>query len=326
MDSALIEKVLSKNATLEEARLVAQWLATDEGQEYLSLHIDKEAFRINENALADWEDGKIPSGRMKLRFATYLKNRVRWFRFKVVAAVLLPLILLGGALLFLASRSGMFSNEMAEIVVPYGEQMHVLLQDGTLVQLNSGSSLQYPKSFGLFTRKVKLMGEAYFSVAKESARPFIVNLNDIDVKVTGTKFNTKAYSEDDRIVVSLDEGSVSIIDKKQNVYPLKAGENAVYDKATGLCTVNRMDDAMQHQAWKTNSLNFYRTPLSEILKTFERQYNVRFVVKDSSLMQFEFSISTNKINVNEVLDDMEKVSRIKFILNKANEYEVIQMK
>jgi ferric-dicitrate binding protein FerR (iron transport regulator) len=327
MDPAIIDRVLSKTASPDEARAVAEWFATDEGQQYLSRRFDRESAALDEPLIAEWLDNEIPSERMKTGFLSRLKIQARTFRFKVVAAVLLPLALLAGAFSFVASRSGIFeSNDLAEIVVPYGEQMRIVLQDGTLVQLNSGSRLRYPKSFGLFSRRVKLSGEAYFSVAKEHTRPFVVNLHDIEVKVTGTKFNAKAYRDDSRIVVSLDEGSVYITDKKKNTYPLRVGEDAVYDKTSGACTVGKMDDMTEHGAWMTKSLNFYRTPLSVILKTLERQYEVQFTVRDSSLLQYRFSISTSKVNTNDILKDLEKVSKIRFNRTPDNNYEVSLMK
>mgnify|MGYP001297365337 CR=1 FL=1 len=313
MDQELVDKVLSKVATPDEARRVAAWFATDEGQEYLSRRYDRESYLLNEQLVEEWMDGEIPGREMKSRFLSRLKMNIRTFRFRVAAAVIIPFILFAGAFTFVAHRTGVFSGgNMAEVVVPYGEQMQVILQDGTVVQLNSGSRLQYPKSFGLFRREVKLIGEGYFSVAKETARPFIVDLNDLNIRVTGTKFNAKAYPEDNKITVSLEEGKVNLIDKKDNVYPMIVGQNADYDKESGVCTVSNADDMSVHTAWRTKSLNFYRTPLRDIIKTLERQYEVQFVVADSSLLNYKFSISTSRVNINDILKDLEKVSDIKF--------------
>lgn len=323
MDQKIIDKVLSKTASPDEARQVAAWFATDDGQKYFSQRYDRESYFLNEKIITEWSDHEVPTERMKIRFISQLKMRIRTFRFRVAAAVIIPFIFLAGAFTFVANRTGVFSSEeMAEVVVPYGEQVQVVLQDGTIVQLNSGSHLQYPKSFGLFNRKVKLTGEGYFSVAKEIGRPFIVNLNEIKVKVTGTKFNAKAYSTDNKITVSLEEGSVNIADPKKNVYPLKVGESAEYNRDSGTCTVNKVEDLTLHTAWRTKSLNFYRTPLKDILKTLERQYEVQFVVNDSSLLNYKFSISTSRINVSDILIDLEKVSKIKFNATNTNNYEV----
>jgi len=327
MDTKIIEKVLSKSASPDEARRVATWFATDKGQEYFSQRFDRESYLLNEKLIAEWSDHEIPAERMKIRFLSQLKMRVRTFRFKVAAAVIIPFIILAGTFTFVANRLGVFSgNEMAEVIVPFGEQLQVMLQDGTTVQLNSGSHLQYPKSFGLFSRKVKLTGEAFFSVAKENGRPFVVNLNEINVKVTGTKFNVKAYPDDRRITVALEEGSVNIADKSNHVYSLKVGQNADYDRDSGICTVSAAEDMTVNTAWLTKSLNFYRTPLKDILRTLERQYEVQFVVNDSSLLNYKFSISTSKVNAGEILLDLEKVSKIRFRSLGNNNYELTTLK
>ena len=118
-----------------------------------------------------------------------LRRRVNSYRRWWAAAVLIPFIFLCGSVWFLADKVGLFSEtEYAELVVPCGEQMRVVLQDGTIVQLNSDTRLKYPKKFGIFNRTVELWGEGYFEVAKEKNRPFVVDLGDINVKVTGTKF------------------------------------------------------------------------------------------------------------------------------------------
>jgi ferric-dicitrate binding protein FerR (iron transport regulator) len=326
MDSKIIDKVLSKNASPDEARQVAAWFATDEGQEYFSQRYDRESYLLNEKIITEWSDHEVPTERMKIRFISQLKTRIRTFRFRVAAAVIIPFIFLAGAFTFVANRTGVFSSEeMAEVTVPYGEQVQVVLQDGTIVQLNSGSRLQYPKSFGLFSRNVKLIGEGYFSVAKEIGRPFIVNLNEIKVKVTGTHFNVKAYSEDEKIRVALEEGSVNIADKRNIIYSLKVGQSAEYDKESGICTISKVPDMTLYTAWRTKSLNFYRTPLRDIIKTLERQYEVQFNVNDSAILDCRFSISTSKINLDEVLNDLEKVSKVKFKLNNENKYTISSM-
>ncbi|MDY0104420.1 MAG: FecR domain-containing protein [Lentimicrobium sp.] len=317
MDPKIIDSVLTKTATPEQARQVAAWFATEEGQAYFAQRYDRESYLLNEKILEEWLGQEIPTKRMKARFLSQLGVHLRTFRFRVAAAVIVPFLLLAGAFAFLADRMGVFSdNQLAEFVVPYGEQLNVVLQDGTQVQLNSGSRLQYPKNFGLFNRKVKLTGEGYFAVAKETTRLFEVDLKDIKVKVTGTHFNAKAYPNDKTIRVALEEGSVNIADKTGKIYPMKVRESAEYDRITGVCVITKASDISIQTAWRTKSLNFYRTPLVEIIKTLERQYEAQFDVNDSTLLNYRFSISTSKINLNEVLSDLEKVSKVKF-----NQYE-----
>ncbi len=319
MDQKIVDKVFSKTATPGEARGVALWLATDEGQLYLSQLIDNES-QLESEALFDDD---IPAKRMKKRFLSQLNVHIRIHRFWIAAAVFIPFLLLTGAFTYITHRLGVFqSTEMAEFVVPYGEQLNVVLQDGTQVQLNSGSRLQYPKYFGMYNRKVHLTGEAYFTVANELNRPFLIDLNEIKIRVTGTRFNVRSYSDDNTILVLLEEGSVNIKDKTNTIYPMKMGQSAEYDKVTGICNVLEAPDKSLHTAWRTKSLSFYRTPLKELLKTLERQYEVKFDVNDTLVLNYRFSIATSKVNLNEVLSDLEKVSNIRFMLNADNCYSV----
>ncbi len=188
--------------------------------------------------------------------------------------------------------------------------MQVVLQDGTVIQLNSYTRLRYPKKFGLFSRSVELWGEGFFVVAKDKKRPFIVDLKGVEVKVSGTKFNVKAYPSEPNVWVTLEEGGVLLKDIKNKEYPLVPGESAEYNRTSGICQITKPDDMSQISSWCSNSLNFYLTPLRDIIKVMERQYDVHFVVRDSTLLNNRFTLSTSKVNVDDVLRDLEAVSSI----------------
>lgn len=295
IDKAIIDKVLDNTASPEEAKLIANWFTTDEGQAYLSQRIADESISMGETEIDNWTDGNIPTERMRERFLKEVKAPVRQWKIWKIAAVIIPFLLLTSALTFIANRTGILSKtQYAEIVVPCGERMQVILQDGTTVELNSATKLRYPKRFGLFSRKVELSGEAYFNVAKESQRPFTVQTNHLNIEVTGTQFNVKAYPDDNRIFVSLDEGGVLLKDAVNNQYPLVPGEIAIYDWQSGKCGISRLDDPDNIKSWRTNSLNFYRIPLRDIIKVMERQYDTRFIVNDSTLLDSKYTLSTSK--------------------------------
>ena len=124
----------------------------------------------------------IPEVKMKARFMNEIKcergQRPVGRRWMWVAAVLLPFDFFKCFLVhFWQTGRAIFSEpEYADINVPYGEQIRVILQDGSIVHLNSDSRLRYPKQFGLFNRTVELWGEGYFNVAKDENRPFKVDL------------------------------------------------------------------------------------------------------------------------------------------------------
>lgn len=315
IDDAVIDKVLNNKASAEDARQVSEWFATEEGHDYLSKRMDGEMLSLTEDEVENWVPHAIPEEKMKQRFLQQIKprRRVNSYRRWWAAAVLIPFIFLCGSVWFLADKVGLFSEtEYAELVVPCGEQMRVVLQDGTIVQLNSDTRLKYPKKFGIFTRTVELWGEGYFEVAKEKDRPFVVDLGDINVKVTGTKFNVKAYTAESNLWVTLDEGGVLLKDTKGKEYLLHPGESAEYNRQSGACQISRPENMEQITSWRSKGLNFYLTPLKEIVKVLERQYDVHFIVPDSSLLDHRFTLSTNKVNVVDVLNDLEAVSHISF--------------
>ena len=176
IDESVIDKVLDNKAAPGEARKVAGWFVTEEGRKYLSGRLDREMEELAEEMPEDVRLPSIPGMKMKQRFMSEIKRergrRSVGRKWMWVAAVLLPFVFLSVSLLFLVNRTGIFSEtEYAEISVPYGEQMRVILQDGSIVHLNSDSRLRYPKQFGLFNRTVELWGEGYFNVARDENRP-----------------------------------------------------------------------------------------------------------------------------------------------------------
>lgn len=325
----IIEKVLDDKATPEEARMVAEWFSKEEGNKCLSRYIDDELKELTEEKVASWLDHSVPERRMKTRFLNQIRQskKRKIQRRLLLVAVIVPFFFLGISVTFLAGRVGIFSEtKYVEVSVPYGERMKVMLQDGTVVLLNSGTKLRYPRKFSLFNRTVELSGEGYFDVAKMKSAPFRVGLKGVSVEVTGTKFNVKSYANDQKIWVALKEGGVRLKDGKSLKYSLVPGEQVEYDPVSGKCRVERMESFEKVTAWRDNSLSFYLTPLSDILKVLERQYDVGFVIGDSLLLNSRFTLSTKKVNVTDVLKDLEMVSHIVFKEMKENTYEVTSKK
>lgn len=325
IDIEIIEKVLDDRATPEETKMVVEWFSKEEGQDFLSQYINDELQELTEEKVMAWLDYDVPERRMKARFLNQIKQskKKNSRRKLLVAAVMIPFLFLSISVTFLAGRAGIFSEtKYVEVSVPYGERMQVMLQDGTVVLLNSGTTLRYPKKFSLFNRTVELSGEGYFDVAKMKSAPFIIDLKGVSVEVTGTKFNVKSYAGDQKIWVALEEGGVRLQNDKQLVYSLVPGDQVEYNRLSGKCKVEHMENFEEVTAWRDNSLNFYLTPLADILKVLERQYDAHFIVKDSLLLNSRFTLSTTKVNVDDVLQDLEIVSHILFEKMNDGKYEV----
>ena len=324
IDKALIDKYLNQRATAEEIVAVKEWLATDEGQSYLSNRLDEESTASSLEQMVDSFDREIPTMGMKQRFMAQIhrqtNTRRQWLKY---AAMAIPFLFLSFSLLFVCQRAGFISEtQYAELSVPCGEQMTVVLQDGTIVHLNSQSHLRFPKQFSLFQRDVQFSGEAYFKVAKKSGQPFVLTLNGLSIKVLGTEFNVKSYPSDSIAEVYLREGKVELKDHNQKAYHLLPGELAVYNLNDCSCQITPMNDDVSRLGWRTREINFHMTRLSEILQVLQRQYEVSFNISDSSLLTTRFTLSTHRVRLDDILNELEEVSHVRFTLTSKGIYQV----
>lgn len=208
------------------------------------------------------------------------------------------------------------------LLVPRGGVYNLSLADGTRVWLNSESSLSYPVSFNGNTRKVVLKGEAYFEVAKNPEKPFLVSTAFTDIKVLGTKFNVNAYAEDSYNAVTLAEGEVKLsgIETSSSNAPifLKPGEQATLDKNTNQFEVTHVNTAIA-LAWKDGKFYFEKAPLDQILTRMARWYDFDFSFKDSALHKTRFTgvIDKNK-TLTELLDVIKLTSNINYSLTQKS--------
>ncbi|RIH63661.1 FecR family protein [Mariniphaga sediminis] len=181
--------------------------------------------------------------------------------------------------------------EILAIVTPRGGEYKMVLDDGTQVWLNADSRMEFPNKFSEYERKVKLSGEAFFSVSKDATRPFIVSLNGMEVEVLGTEFNISAYGDDAQIQTTLVEGKVSVKsmqepDGIQNI--LLPGEQASFNKCNNVISIRQVD-VLQFISWRDGRFVFSYQTLGEITKVLERWYDVDFVFASNELKDIPFS-------------------------------------
>ena len=159
------------------------------------------------------------------------------------------------------------------INVPYGGTYTVELCDGTKVYLNSGTKLEFPSRFDGNVRSVSLKGEAYFEVARNERKPFVVEVDEMKVKVLGTAFNVKSYVDEPGIYTTLVQGSVAILRDGQPEKKIKPGEQAYYNKSVGTLSVSPVD-VDEFTAWKDGLFCFKDIDLEEILRIVSRWYDL----------------------------------------------------
>ncbi|RIV30432.1 DUF4974 domain-containing protein [Flagellimonas lutimaris] len=196
------------------------------------------------------------------------------------------------------------------IRVPYGKNLSVTLQDGSVVMLNSGSSMTYPSSFaGMDTREVQLKGEAFFEVAKNPKKPFIVRTETMYTQVFGTVFNVSAYEEDDTTEVVLVEGSVGV-GKSNKVNPEALQMLAPSQKASNIMGgekdfVVEDVDVSSYISWTKGILAFENESMGQIIKRLQRQYNIKIVNQYEELDERRFTGMFDEETIDHVLKTIQ---------------------
>jgi transmembrane sensor len=203
-----------------------------------------------------------------------------------------------GILSYAIAGKGIKEVAYNKLITPRAGQYQLLLPDGSHVWLNNASSIRYPVAFLGKDRAVELIGEAYFEIAKDATRPFIVKLKDESVEVLGTGFNIKAYADEPLIQTTLLEGSVRVTRGDATVL-LQPNEQAQANEGIGLKVIKGVP-AEDIVSWKNGFFYFGRASLKEVMQQLGRWYDVD--------VRYEGTIPANefggKIDRNLPLNDL----------------------
>ncbi|PJJ83312.1 FecR family protein [Mucilaginibacter auburnensis] len=200
------------------------------------------------------------------------------------------------------------------LITPRGGQFQLQLADGTRVWVNSASQLQFPAVFKGKERRVKLVGEAYFEVAKNKEMPFIVEVGSSQVKVLGTHFNIRAYAEEGKTPVeaTLLEGSIRFTNADNSVL-LKPGEQASL-AANGALALNENVDTDEITAWKNGFFHFQKRRLDFIMRELARWYDIEVVYKDPIDASF-FAEMPKNTNLSDALKALQLTGKVRFAVD-----------
>lgn len=192
-------------------------------------------------------------------------------RLILAASVLIPVLI--GLFVYIENRD----SALIEVSVSYGEQKELQLPDGSCVWLNAGSSIRYTKRFTGDTRDIYLMGEACFSVVKNTGQPFIVTTKKLSVRALGTEFNIRAYPLEERTTATLNSGRISVqlvpsSGDSAKTYLLQPDQQLVY-REDGLVDISDVT-AADVSAWKSGVLLFDNIQFGEVVRLLERQFDV----------------------------------------------------
>ena len=218
--------------------------------------------------------GQTAAARFRAAWQAWLPTRVpAW---SLALGVVLVLVGLGLALW----------PKAVVVTVPYGEQMSMVLPDGSSVDLSSGSTLRYKPFQPEGTRAVQLEGEAFFKVVKE-ARPFVVETFNARIAVKGTRFNVQAWQADvaKATVVTLASGAVEVAARTSRAAPvqLAPGQTSVVAGDTAAARAPVVAELSRVLAWRSGGLAFADQPLGSVAQALERRYGVEIALASPEL-------------------------------------------
>ncbi len=224
-----------------------------------------------------------------------------------------------------------------DIYTANGSRTHLTLPDGTLVWLNAGSRLSYGKNFNTTTREVNLTGEAFFDVAHNTQKPFLIHTTRIDVEVLGTRFNVKSYPSDRTTEATLIRGSIEILirDRPSEKIILRPDEKLVVANDTGILhrlnpgrtaavgagdplvamrkpTYEPKTGAIIETSWVDNKLTFREESFADLASRMERWYGVTIHFADLSLEQLQFTGSFKEETIEQALDALKYTARFSY--------------
>ncbi len=205
------------------------------------------------------------------------------------------------------------------IKIPYGKRFQLQLSDGTVVHLNSGTTLKYPVKFiAGENRQVFLDGEAFFDVAKDKKHPFIVNADDLNVRVLGTHFNVSNYPEDASTDVVLVEGSVGMYNSNEDFNAekntiLKPGFKGSFNKENNTIFTKPVITDI-YTSWINGGLTFRNMTFKNIITKLERRYNVTIINKNEKLANEKFNASFKEESIENVMSYFNDIHGINYTI------------
>ena len=313
MDEVLV-KYLADEATPPEQAMVEQWVNASESNRHYFQHFQliwNESHKLASTTMVDenkaWQ--KFQRRIKKPAISTGKKVSFGWWR--VAAAIL---IIAGAAWLVNTLLDKKSSQPAIVSIASINEVKKDTLPDGSVATLNKYSEISYPKKFKGNTRKVKLKGEAFFNVQPDKEKPFIIDVNDVQVKVVGTSFNIRSSNGTTEVIV---ETGIVQVAKGGKTIELKAGERISLEAA---------DTAAKKEVSGDKLYNYYvsrtfvcdNTPLWKLVEKLNEAYNANIRIGRPAIRKLPLNVTFNDESLDVILDVIRQTFMVK-VIRKGNE-------
>ncbi|WP_321334138.1 FecR domain-containing protein [uncultured Bacteroides sp.] len=296
----------------EETKVIEEWITKSEENKQIVKQLLSINLAVDAKGLLDIRDTEQALQKVKDRIRSRKYNWKIWTQ-RVAAILFLPLLI---GYLLLWNDKYRETPQMVEVKTNPGITTSVILPDSTVVYLNSESSLRYPSKFSGKIRNVEIRGEAYFEVAKNPKKQFVVSTyNGSQIKVYGTKFNLESYETDDYISTTLLEGSIGFSFKaKDGAYKqirIHPHQKLVYQPQEEKTNLYLTKGDVE-TAWKDGKIIFDNTPMADVLRMLSKRFNVEFIISANRLNNYSFTGMLTTQRLDMVLKYLKRSSKIQW--------------
>lgn len=224
----------------------------------------------------------------------------------------------GGQLTYTTHSETTANPVYNKVSTPRGGKYRIVLPDGSIVWLNTASSIRFPTAFTGNSRPVELQGEAYFEIAENKEKPFMVAVksttgkDSLDIQVLGTRFNVNSYGDEPDITTTLLDGSVAV-NHGEDRHLLRAAQQA-RAFVTGKMIVENKVDTSSVTAWHRNQFQFTSSSIEPIMRQLSRWYDLEVHYEGKINERFNATIS-RQVSLAKVLALLEQTNAVHFIIN-----------
>lgn len=314
----LMVRFFDRTANGDELQKLMQWLEEsdehkrifnefNESHQYADISVKGWIYDTD----ANWKQLKSRIKPEQIKIVT--RRQFNWLNAAAVIAILITVGTL--AHLFFNQSESDYSNQVVNVIAPPGQRSQIILQDGTTVWLNSGSELAYVYKAKEKRRVVTLEGEAFFDVAKDKDKPFIVETDGVDLVVYGTRFNVHSYADENTIETTLEEGSVGVkVHSNGKEWLMKPGQQCVFNKVSQSIELEEANIQF-FTAWTDNKLIFDDNTFKEVVRKLERWYGVTIELDEKLSTTQRFTMTLSDESLKEALDLIKITTPLKYSIN-----------
>jgi len=299
--SELLELEKWLNSSNENATLADEYRKSWKLSEKYDLPIDLNEEKAFDNIM------------QKIQNKNVTKNNIKTINTKL--KFLKPLAIAASLLLISIIAWWTFSNNQNNTIITFNEIKEISLPDGSKVWLNKNSELSFPRHFEGQNRLVKLTGEAFFEVQRDTLKPFIVKTSKALVSVLGTSFNVKANKNIENVAVTVKTGKVKLESIKSKKYILLTPDKKGILNIESDEIIENFDNDLNSLSWKRGLLVFKDTPLAKMIEDLEMNYNVSIQLQNNDLINCLFTgkYSIDK-DINIILNDILQVFKMNSVV------------